>query len=85
MTVPWSDAASVIEVAKGILMERRGCAPDEAFGLLRDAARAHDMSVSDLAECVVADRDLRPAAPYIPRLAPETGHDATSSPDPGGH
>ena len=68
MTVPWSDAASVVEVAQGILMERRGRAPDEAFGLLRDAARAHDMSVSDLAECVVADRDLprRPAHPGLP-------------------
>jgi AmiR/NasT family two-component response regulator len=58
MNAPWSDAAAVIEIATGIVMARRGCAPDEAFGLLSDAARANDMSVSDLAECVVADRDL---------------------------
>jgi AmiR/NasT family two-component response regulator len=59
MTAQWSDAAPVIEIAKAILVTRRGCAPDEAFGLLSEAARANDMSVSDLAECVVADRDLR--------------------------
>ena len=56
---PWSDAASVIEIAKGILMERRSCTPDQAFGFLSDAARANNMSVSDLAERVVANRDLR--------------------------
>ena len=59
MTAQWPDAAPVIEIAKGIVMARRGCAPDEAFGLLSDAARANDMSVNDLAECVIADRDLR--------------------------
>jgi hypothetical protein len=59
MTAPWSDAASVIDVAEDIVMAWCGCGPDEAFGLLTDAARANDISVSDLAMCVVADRDLR--------------------------
>ena len=59
MTAQWWEGAALIEVAKGIVMARRGCAPDEAFALLRDAARANDMSVSDLAERVVANRDLR--------------------------
>ena len=48
-----------IEVAMGILMARRGCTTDEAFALLSDAARGHDMGVSDLAACLAADQELR--------------------------
>jgi AmiR/NasT family two-component response regulator len=66
MTAPWSDAASLIEDAKGIVMARRGCTSEEASSLLSAAAQEHEMSVSDLAECVVADQDLRLAAPQIP-------------------
>jgi hypothetical protein len=51
----WSLLDFAIETIKG----RRGCTPDEAFGLLSDAAIGHDMSVSDLALCIVADQELR--------------------------
>jgi AmiR/NasT family two-component response regulator len=50
---------AVIEVATGILMARRGCTSDEAYALLCDAAQGHDLHVVDLAECLVADQELR--------------------------
>ena len=59
MTAQWRDAAPVIEIAKGIVMARRGCTPDEAFALLSDAAQGYAMNVSELARCLVADQELR--------------------------
>lgn len=53
------DQVSVVNIAMGILMARRGCAPDEAFALLSDAAQGHDLDVIDLARCLVADQELR--------------------------
>ena len=50
---------AVIDIATGILMDRRGCTADEADALLSDAAQEHDMNVSDLARCLVADQELR--------------------------
>jgi AmiR/NasT family two-component response regulator len=50
---------SLIVVAMDILMARRSCTTDDAFALLSDAARGHDMSVSDQAACLVADQELR--------------------------
>jgi hypothetical protein len=49
----------VIDKAQGILMARRGCSPHEAFSLLSSAAEQNDLSVQELAECVVTDLDLR--------------------------
>lgn len=43
-----------IEQAKGILMERAGCGPDEAFGLLRAASQRANVKVRDLAAAIVA-------------------------------
>ena len=48
----------LLDLATEFIMGRRGCTPDEAFALLRDAANAHDVSVSDLALCIVADQEL---------------------------
>ena len=56
--VTWTDAA-LVEVATGIVMGSRDCMPGEALALLSDAANAHDMSVSDLARCMLADQQLR--------------------------
>ena len=44
----------MIEQAKGILMERAGCGPDEAFGLLRSASQRANIKVRDLAAAIVA-------------------------------
>ena len=49
----------VIDKAQGILMARRGCTPEEAFSLLSTAAEQNELSVDELAECIVADLDLR--------------------------
>ena len=48
----------MIEFATSILMARRGCTPDEAFALLIDAAQANELTVDELAECLVADHDI---------------------------
>jgi hypothetical protein len=41
-----------IEQAKGILSERRRISADEAFGVLRDHARSHNLHLSQLAQSV---------------------------------
>jgi transcriptional regulator with GAF, ATPase, and Fis domain len=43
----------VIEQAKGKLAERLGLDMDQAFGLLRDYARARNLRLSDLAQAVI--------------------------------
>ena len=47
----------VIEQAKGVLAERFGLEVDEAFQILRRAARNHRMSIHALAARVVATRE----------------------------
>jgi AmiR/NasT family two-component response regulator len=47
----------VIEQAKGVLAERFGLEVDEAFQLLRRAARDHRMSIHALAAQVVTARE----------------------------
>jgi AmiR/NasT family two-component response regulator len=47
----------VIEQAKGVLAERLAIAPDEAFGLIRSAARRHRVTVHELAQEVLASRE----------------------------
>jgi len=43
---------SRIEQAKGVLAERRQISVDEAFGLLREYARSHNLRLSDVARAV---------------------------------
>ena len=62
----------VIEQAKGVLAERFGLEVDEAFQILRRAARNHRMSIHALAGRVVAARETpaeieRPPARTKPR------------------
>jgi response regulator NasT len=43
-----------IGAATGMLVERRGCTAAEAFALMRDWARRHEMRVENLAERILA-------------------------------
>nr|WP_237774418.1 ANTAR domain-containing protein [Actinosynnema sp. ALI-1.44] len=43
-----------MEQAKGVLAERGGISPDEAFSLLRAHARAHQQRMTDLSRAVIA-------------------------------
>jgi transcriptional regulator with GAF, ATPase, and Fis domain len=43
------DTRTIIEQAKGVLAERRQISVDEAFKLLREHARSHNLRLSDLA------------------------------------
>jgi AmiR/NasT family two-component response regulator len=47
----------VIEQAKGILAERLGTSPDEAFGVLRGAARSHRLRLHALAASVISSKE----------------------------
>lgn len=47
------DTMPVIEQAKGIVMARNRCGPDEAFDLLRRASQRANIKVSVLAERIV--------------------------------
>ena len=49
---------AVIEQAKGILMERHGVSPDEAFAELRTRARTTNRSVFDVAQAVTISYPL---------------------------
>ena len=51
-----------IEQAKGIVAERYGLEPDEAFQLIRQAARTHRMKLQDLV------RAIRPGVEAPPEL-----------------
>jgi hypothetical protein len=54
-----------IEQAKGILAERHGLDVDEAFGLIRRAARSNRVKLQDLV------RRVRPGEPDPPELTRE--------------
>jgi len=54
----WTDT-ELVEVATGIVMARRDCTPDEAVALLNAAAKDHDMNLSDLGGCLLAEEELR--------------------------
>ena len=54
------DSRIVIEQAKGVLVERLDLSPDEAFTLLRRAARSNRMPLRDLCGAVVASRETPP-------------------------
>jgi AmiR/NasT family two-component response regulator len=52
----------VVEVAKGILMQLRGCNADEAFELLRAASHRDDRLVRDVAQTIVDAAEGRATA-----------------------
>jgi AmiR/NasT family two-component response regulator len=65
----------VIEQAKGVLVERLALAPDDAFEILRRAARSQRRRIHDLAAEVVASRDT-PALIHAAAAALNNGADA---------
>ena len=50
----------VIEQAKGVMSERFALAPEDAFEVLRRAARSHRMRIHDLAAMVASSVDTPP-------------------------
>jgi len=54
---------AIIEQAKGILMERHGISPDEAFAELRRRARSTNQSVFEVAQAVTLSYPLFRARP----------------------
>jgi GAF domain-containing protein len=52
------ESRDVIGQAKGILMARRNCTPDDAFEALRKASQHHNKKLRDIAEQVVYLGDL---------------------------
>lgn len=55
------DSRVVIEQAKGVLAERLGLSPDEAFELMRSAARSHRLRLRALATDVVGSPGTPPS------------------------
>jgi AmiR/NasT family two-component response regulator len=51
------DSRVAIEQAKGILAERYAMSVDEAFELMRRAARSNRLKLRDLAEAVIRSRE----------------------------
>jgi hypothetical protein len=51
----------VVEQAKGFLRSRLGLSIEDAFGLLRAYARAHELHLSELARHLISDRESRAA------------------------
>ena len=61
----------VIEQAKGIIIAQTGCAPDEAFAMLRQASQRSNVRVSELAAGIVDRAVTRPRSrPAPPRRPP---------------
>ena len=64
------DSRIVIEQAKGVLVERFGLSPDDAFALLRRTARSNRMPLRNLAGAVVASRETPPELDAVARSLP---------------
>ena len=56
---------SVIEQAKGILIERHKLTADQAFRMLADASMHTNRKVRDIAEELVLTGELAPAPPTV--------------------
>jgi ANTAR domain-containing protein len=64
------DSRAIIEEAKGVLGERLGLSMEDAFELLRFAARSDHLRIHDLAGAVV--RDKQTPQPIVRALAHES-------------
>jgi ANTAR domain len=71
------DSRIVIEQAKGMLAERFGLAVDEAFALLRRAARSKGMLIRELAASVVSSPETpAPIVELTKKWAPSENADS---------
>jgi hypothetical protein len=59
------DTRIVIEQAKGVLRERFGLSVDEAFELLRRAARGSGTKIHTMADQIVSSRETPPAVQRV--------------------
>jgi AmiR/NasT family two-component response regulator len=50
-----------IDQAKGVLMAKHGCSPDDAFQMLSEASQHANRKVRDVAQGVVASVQVAPA------------------------
>jgi GAF domain-containing protein len=50
------ESRATIEQAKGIVVARSGCSPEEAFDLLRQMSQAHNRKLREIAAALVASR-----------------------------
>lgn len=60
------DTRPVIDQAKGVLMTRHGCSPDEAFTMLRDASQRDNRKLRDIARGVVDSVQDSEDPPFAP-------------------
>ena len=56
------ESRAVIDMAKGILIARHHCSPEEAFELLSRSSQNYNRKLRDLAEALVASETAQPAA-----------------------
>ena len=57
--IPAPAGLPVIDQARDILVDRNGWSSDEALIALTTAARGSELTIDELAECLVADQVLR--------------------------
>jgi AmiR/NasT family two-component response regulator len=57
--VPTQPGTPVVDIAKGILVDRKGWSSDEALIALTAAAQGNELTIDELAGCLVADQDFR--------------------------
>jgi AmiR/NasT family two-component response regulator len=54
---------AVIEQAKGVLMARRRCSPDEAFDVLREVSQTSNTKLREVARALVEEAVACPESP----------------------
>jgi GAF domain-containing protein len=60
------DTRVILEQAKGVLAERNGVTPGEAFELLRTYARTHDVGLTHLANAIIDGEELTADGTAVP-------------------
>jgi GAF domain-containing protein len=73
----------IIEQAKGKLAERLGVNMDQAFSLLRDAARSRNLRLSDLARALVDGTEALTSLTARPQQRPPATGPESHAPQPG--
>jgi len=77
------DSRVIIEQAKGKLAERLGLDMDQAFSLLRDAARSRNLRLSDLARAIIDGTETLTSLTAGPRQRAPATRPESRAPRPG--